>query len=68
MYVGVTNDLADKEYVDIETARNKLGAAIPLGRLTTADDVAKAIVWFARDEASHVTGQSLNVNGGSWMN
>ena len=68
MYVGVTNDLADKEDVDIETARNKLGAAIPLGRLTTADDVAKAIVWFARDEASHVTGQSLNVNGGSWMN
>ena len=33
-----------------------------------AEDVAKAIVWFAGDETSHVTGQAFNVNGGSWMN
>ncbi len=68
MYVGVASDLAEKEGIDFETAQRRLGASIPLGRLTTPEDVAKAIVWFTRDEASHVTGQSLNVNGGSWMN
>ena len=68
MYVGVTSEVADKEGVDFEAARSKLGSLIPLGRLTNAEDVAKAIVWFATDETSHVTGQSFNVNGGSWMN
>ena len=68
MYVGVTNDVANKEGVDFEAARSKLGSMIPLGRLTTAEDVAKAIVWFATDQTSHVTGQAFNVNGGSWMN
>ena len=64
----MASDLAEKEGIDFETAQRRLGASIPLGRLTTPEDVAKAIVWFTRDEASHVTGQSLNVNGGSWMN
>ena len=68
MYVGVTKKLADKDGVDFNAARAKLGDMIPLGRLTAAEDVAKAIVWFATDETSHVTGQAFNVNGGSWMN
>ncbi|MDH3602689.1 MAG: SDR family oxidoreductase [Candidatus Tectomicrobia bacterium] len=38
-----------------------------LGRLTTADDLAKAIVWFASSESDYLTGQALNVNGGSLM-
>ena len=45
-----------------------MGDVLPLGRLTSGDDVAKAIVWFTSDETSHVTGQAFNVNGGSWMN
>lgn len=68
MYVRQTNDFAAREGVDFETARRKMGEVIPLGRLTDGDDVAKAIVWFASDETSHVTGQAFNVNGGSWMN
>ena len=67
MYVRQTNDFAAREGVDVDTARRKMGDVIPLGRLTTGDDVAKAIVWFAGDETSHVTGQAFNVNGGSWM-
>jgi len=68
MYVRQTNDFAARKGVDFETARQKMGDVIPLGRLTSGDDVAKAIVWFASDETSHVTGQAFNVNGGSWMN
>ncbi len=68
MYVRQTNDFAGREGVDFETAKKQMGDVIPLGRLTSGDDVAKAIVWFTSDETSHVTGQAFNVNGGSWMN
>ena len=68
MYVRQTNDFAAREGVDFDTAKNMMGSVIPLGRLTTGEDVAKAIVWMASDETSHVTGQAFNVNGGSWMN
>lgn len=68
MYVEITNEAAARDGIDFAAAQAKLGSQIPLGRLTTAEDVAKAIVWFASDETSHVTGQAFNVNGGSWMN
>jgi len=68
MYVRQTKDFAAREGLDLEAAREKMGSVIPLGRLTSGEDVAKAIVWFASDETSHVTGQAFNVNGGSWMN
>ena len=68
MYVRQTNDFATREGIDIETAKKRMADVIPLGRLTTGEDVAKAIMWFTSDETSHVTGQAFNVNGGSWMN
>lgn len=68
MYVRQTNDFATREGVDFVTAKRMMGDVIPLGRLTTGEDVAKAIVWMASDETSHITGQAINVNGGSWMN
>ena len=68
MYVRQTNDFATREGIDIETAKKRMAEVIPLGRLTTGEDVAKAIMWFTSDETSHVTGQAFNVNGGSWMN
>ncbi|WP_089941241.1 SDR family NAD(P)-dependent oxidoreductase [Candidatus Entotheonella palauensis] len=51
-----------------ETARDEAARAIPLGRLTTGDDLAKAIVWLSSSETDHITGQALNVTGGSLMN
>ena len=53
--------------IPLDDLKAQLGSEIPLGRLTVADDLAKAIVWFASSESSHLTGQSLNVNGGSLM-
>jgi 3-oxoacyl-[acyl-carrier protein] reductase len=45
--------------------RGKIEAAIPLGRIATADDVAGPIVFLCSGLARHVTGEVLNVNGGS---
>jgi NAD(P)-dependent dehydrogenase (short-subunit alcohol dehydrogenase family) len=36
----------------------------PLGRLGTAEDVANAVVFLASDEASFITGEIMDVNGG----
>jgi 2-hydroxycyclohexanecarboxyl-CoA dehydrogenase len=42
--------------------------AIPLGRLGQPDDLAGAIVFFASDDASFITGQVVSVSGGLTMN
>jgi NAD(P)-dependent dehydrogenase (short-subunit alcohol dehydrogenase family) len=38
---------------------------IPLGRLGRPADIGAACVWLASDEAAWVTGQTININGGS---
>ncbi len=46
-------------------AREEVVAEIPLGRLGSPDDVAGPIVFLCSKLARHVTGEVLNVNGGS---
>lgn len=43
----------------------EIEAAIPLGRVATAQEIAGPIVFLCSDLARHVTGEILNVNGGS---
>ncbi|MXX69536.1 MAG: SDR family oxidoreductase [Gemmatimonadales bacterium] len=40
-------------------------ALIPLGRVATAEDIAGPICFLLSDAARHITGEILNVNGGS---
>ncbi len=47
--------------------REKLAAAIPLGRLGRPEDVAAAALYLASDAAGWVTGATLHVNGGMAM-
>ena len=42
-------------------------AAIPLGRVATAEDVAELAAFLASDAAAYVTGQAINVAGGAIM-
>jgi len=49
---------------DTPENRAKFVATIPLGRLSTPEDVAGAAVYLASDEASFVTGVVLEVDGG----
>ena len=47
-----------------EKAREAMLTAIPMGRLGQAEDVAKAVAFFAGDDAAYITGQVLCVDGG----
>ncbi|MDI6773727.1 MAG: SDR family NAD(P)-dependent oxidoreductase [bacterium] len=42
-------------------------AGIPLGRMATTDEVAEAVLFLASPEAGYITGETLNINGGAWM-
>jgi NAD(P)-dependent dehydrogenase (short-subunit alcohol dehydrogenase family) len=41
-----------------------MNANVPLGRMGTPDDVAKAAVFLASDDSSYITGIELFVDGG----
>jgi len=47
--------------------RERLRAAIPLGRLGAAEDVAAAVAFLAGPAAGYITGATLHVNGGMFM-
>jgi meso-butanediol dehydrogenase/(S,S)-butanediol dehydrogenase/diacetyl reductase len=51
----------------IEAVRNLYIADTPLGRLETPEDVAKVIVFLASPLSDFMTGVSISVNGGSYM-
>jgi len=46
----------------------KAKAETPMGILGEPDDIAHAIVFFAGPGSRYITGQTLIVNGGRWMN
>jgi 2-hydroxycyclohexanecarboxyl-CoA dehydrogenase len=47
--------------------REALTKAIPFRRLAQPDDIANAVAFYASDEASFITGQTVSVSGGLTM-
>lgn len=45
----------------------RISRTIPLGRLGEADEVARCVVFLAADEAAWITGSTLTINGGQFM-
>lgn len=59
----VDTEMAAKPYAD--GGRARIEAAIPIGRVAAPRDIAGPIVFLCSDLARHITGEILNVNGGS---
>jgi 3-oxoacyl-[acyl-carrier protein] reductase len=60
----------DTEMADLPYAgggRRRIEEGIPLGRVASAEDVAGPVVFLCSRYARHITGETLNVNGGSVM-
>ena len=63
---GLT-DTAQPRYGNNEDELAAMARAVPLGRMAQPDDIAAVAVFLASDDARHVTGQTVHVNGGSYM-
>jgi 3-oxoacyl-[acyl-carrier protein] reductase len=59
----IDTDMAAQPYAD--GGRARIEAGIPLGRVASADDVAGPVLFLCSPLARHITGDILNVNGGS---
>ncbi len=58
---------AEASGVSLERAQKQAISGVPIGRMVTADEVARAVLFFAGDEASGITGQAFTVCGGMRM-
>ncbi len=71
---GITVNAVAPGYIDTEMVRavpaealQKVIAKIPVGRLGQAEEIARAVVFLAAEEAGFVTGATLTINGGQYM-
>ncbi len=48
-----------------DVGRERIERSIPIGRIASADDIAGPVVFLCSSMARHITGEILNVNGGS---
>ena len=48
-----------------DAGRERIESSIPIGRIASADDIAGPVVFLCSSMARHITGEILNVNGGS---
>lgn len=71
---GITANVVSPGYVDTdmvaavpEKVLEGIIAKIPVGRLGRADEIARAVVFLAEENAGFITGSTVSVNGGQYM-
>ena len=50
-----------------EQRKKKAADAIPMRRLGTVEDISRLMMFLAADESSFITGETVNINGGYYM-
>ena len=60
----VATDMS-KPVIETKAGQKMIAAAIPLGRVGTAEEIAGPILFLASDLANFLTGEIINVNGGA---
>ncbi|MDN4494210.1 3-oxoacyl-[acyl-carrier-protein] reductase [Ureibacillus aquaedulcis] len=60
----ITTEMTDALPEDVKST---MLSQIPLAKLGSSEDVAKAVVFLASDDASYMTGQTLHIDGGMYM-
>ena len=53
--------------IDPEILKTKIIPLIPVGRLGTPEEIAKAVLYLAGEDAGFITGSTLSINGGQYM-
>lgn len=63
---GVVATPFHERFSSAEQMKNMI-ANIPQGRVGTAPEIASVIAFLASDDASHIVGETIEINGGLWM-
>lgn len=63
---GLT-DTAQPRYGSTEEEIEESGHHLPLGRIAQPEEIAKAALFLASDDAGFITGQVIHVNGGGYL-
>ena len=64
MHRRLEEAMAKLEGQDYESFHDRRTRRIPMGRRTTVDEVARAVVWLATDAPEYITAERLHVAGG----
>ena len=71
---GITVNVVAPGFIDTDMTRalpdaqrEALQAQIPLGKLGSPEDIAKAVAFLASPGAAYITGETIHVNGGMYM-
>jgi D-sorbitol dehydrogenase (acceptor) len=67
MWAHVDSLFAKVEGLPLGEKKRQVGLAVPLGYMGSPQDIAGAAVFLASDEASYITAQTINVDGGNVM-
>lgn len=59
----VDTEMCEEPFAD--GGRERIARGIPVGRIATPEDIAAPVVFLCSAQARHITGEILNVNGGS---
>lgn len=64
---GVDAFFAKYENKALGQKKKEVGAAVPYGRMGTAEDLTGMAIFLASAEADYIVAQTYNVDGGNWM-